>query len=42
MLWIEEDCWVFKKDITIHDEGQWMTFSKKEVSLPSDNVLLRK
>jgi hypothetical protein len=32
MLWIEEDRWVFKKVIVIHDEGQWMTFGKKEVS----------
>jgi hypothetical protein len=28
-----------KKVIVINDEGQWMTFGKKEVSLPSDNLL---
>jgi hypothetical protein len=31
MLWIKEDCWALKKVIVIHDEGQWMTFSKKDV-----------
>jgi hypothetical protein len=38
MLWIEEDSRVFKKVIVIHDEGQWMTFGKKDLSLPSDNL----
>jgi hypothetical protein len=39
MLWNEQDRWVFKKVIMIHDEGQWMTFGRKDMSLPSDNLL---